>query len=58
VKSVAELSASNRDYDLRKLLQNVLDAMQMSQVKWLIPSDQKPSMLFGFQWNLTPLFEF
>lgn len=55
---MTELSASNGDYDFRKFLQDILDAMQMAQVKWLVSADQKASVSVQVQIIGTPLCEY
>ena len=49
---MAELSTSNGDYDFGKFLQNVLNALYVAKMKWLIPTDQKASVSIVVQARL------
>jgi hypothetical protein len=46
---VAELGASNRHDYFRQLSQNILYAMQMAQMEWLVPSYQQPTVFVVIQ---------
>lgn len=49
VQCMAELSAPDGDYNFRKFLKNVLNAMQMAQMKWLVSPDQETPVLIRIQ---------